>query len=119
MTTGRLGAVLGSLMDPKHRTAIIAEQPPVRVADVTLNPPGSTGGTPATSISNAVIVSPVFKLLVILVFVLIILSMLGAFGLSFLTSKDNPGATQAMNLMVNVSSGLVGAFIGLLGGKVA
>jgi hypothetical protein len=100
----RLGAILSSLTTP-GQTSLIND---VRAVDEVRTTAG-----PQSDVSPALSIFPVFKLLVIFVFTLIIISLAGAFFLSMAGRTTDP----AMNLMVNVCTGLVGALIGLLGGK--
>ena len=137
-TLANIGEILKSLSSPRRSTIIGPTESDSAHADgsdsgedITLAqkkaPSGKTGtsGPGSRSKGSAIdalasrqlVISPAFKLVVILVFSLIILLAGAAVLIALFGNPNNPTLTSTANVLSTAFTASVGAILGLIGGK--
>jgi len=83
--------------------------------DVVLDGSVQTPVSPA--VGSPVVVTPTFKLIVILVFLLTLLTGAAAVAIALMSDPHNPAHANIEGVMTNAFTACVGAVLGLIGGK--
>jgi hypothetical protein len=131
-TIDNIGYVLRNVIRPQNDQigkpeAAPEQAAPRRVEDEILGPrarkpkpPGGSGGVPPKLDPLAppnLVISPAFRLVVILVFVMVLLFGTATVVLAIFNEPSRPGIQPAYTIMSMLLTASVGAILGLIGGK--